>query len=468
VHDGTEFLTTLVSSGGSATLVYTYGGTQRTITTTAETTLEDLRDLINNDSMNPGVTASIIEYEVDATHIYHLVLNGQDTGSSNTITIDAGTTLDGTGGTIDFTSSTFTEIKTAQDAQIRVDGYPAADWMTFSSNTVSGAIPGVTLNLITTTAGETISVNRSTADLRTDLGNLAAMYNGLAMSVDKYAGYDEAAESGGIFQGDPMITGILSRIRALLVYGAGGFEDGVETYTLPSDIGLEIGSEGLMDSDGNLVSSGRSTLTLDADTLADAIDADYDAVLELIGAAGKGASDDPLDYIEFYNAGTATEAGTYQVEVDWDGAAITAARIRKPGESTWRTEATIAGNIITFTDNAELGLQLVIDLAGQPNNTYTANVRVKQGFAGELDQLLADMLDTVDGTIASREDQISDALDLIDKNIETQQARLAAKEEVLLAKYARMEMLLAQLDAQRGAVEAMLSSLAVINNQNQD
>ncbi len=462
---GMDALTDLVGTGN---FVYTYrdgveeAAVQRTIVTEADTTLEGLRDLINNDSANPGVTASIIEY----SDKYYLVLNGNNTGVHNTITIDnPATTLVG------FQNGDFSVMQAAQEAKIKVDGYPPATDMEFSTNSITNAIPGVTLNLVSTTPGETVTVNRSTADLKTDLGNLVAMYNGLAISIDKYAGYDEDNETGGIFQGDAMITGILARIRALLVYRAGGFVDGQETYTLPSDIGVEIGSEGLMDSEGNLISSGRSTLALDEDTLADAIDADYDAVLELIGAAGKGASNDENGYIDFYNAGTATEAGVYNVEVDWDGAAITAARVRRPGESTWRTDVTIAGNIITFTDNSELGLQLVIDLAGQPAGSgptaYTADIRVKQGFAGELDQLLDDMLDVIDGSIASKEDQISDAIDLIDKNIETQQIRLAAKEEVLLAKYARMEMLLAQLDAQRGAVEAMLSSLAAINNQNQ-
>ena len=44
--------------------------------------------------------------------------------------------------------------------------------------------------------------------------------------------------------------------------------------------------------------------------------------------------------------------------------------------------------------------------------------------------------------------------------------RLLKKEEQLLLKYARMEQLMAQLDAQRGAFEAMISSLDANSNNN--
>jgi flagellar capping protein FliD len=59
-----------------------------TVQTTAETTLEDLANLINNDADNPGVTASILKYDDGAGGVYHLVLSGRNSGSDYQITVD--------------------------------------------------------------------------------------------------------------------------------------------------------------------------------------------------------------------------------------------------------------------------------------------------------------------------------------------------------------------------------------------
>lgn len=49
------------SSGSSKNFIYTYDGANFTIPVNSGQTLEDLRDAINNDGANPGVTASVIQ-----------------------------------------------------------------------------------------------------------------------------------------------------------------------------------------------------------------------------------------------------------------------------------------------------------------------------------------------------------------------------------------------------------------------
>ncbi|MEN6334460.1 MAG: flagellar filament capping protein FliD [Phycisphaerales bacterium] len=73
------------STVGAGTFLYSYNNQERTVTTTSETTLQELTDLINNDPQNPGVTASLLYYN-DA---YHLVMNGNDAGSDYAIKINA-------------------------------------------------------------------------------------------------------------------------------------------------------------------------------------------------------------------------------------------------------------------------------------------------------------------------------------------------------------------------------------------
>ncbi|MHC5156703.1 MAG: flagellar filament capping protein FliD [Planctomycetota bacterium] len=85
VHDGFKYATSYVGEG---TFLFSYDHQQMTIQTTADTTLEDLAALINNDSENPGVTASVLKYDDGADGVFHLVLSGRNSGSDYQITVD--------------------------------------------------------------------------------------------------------------------------------------------------------------------------------------------------------------------------------------------------------------------------------------------------------------------------------------------------------------------------------------------
>ena len=128
VHQGLTASDTVVNSSGSnKVLAFSYaGGAAVSITVTDGTTLTELAALINSSGANPGVTAAVLDMgEGYTTDRYRLMITGNDTGSPNIISIDDGlTTLDGTGGTVDFTSTTFTETQAAQNAQVRLNGYP--------------------------------------------------------------------------------------------------------------------------------------------------------------------------------------------------------------------------------------------------------------------------------------------------------------------------------------------------------
>ncbi len=70
---------------GNGTFIYTYNHQTRSITTVAnETTLQDLVNLINNDTGNPGVTASLLNHG----GTYRLMLSGQDAGEDYQISVD--------------------------------------------------------------------------------------------------------------------------------------------------------------------------------------------------------------------------------------------------------------------------------------------------------------------------------------------------------------------------------------------
>ncbi len=422
---------------GAGEFIYTYNGVTRTIVTDASTSLGELRDLINNDSGNPGVTAGIIDYEIDPDHRFHLSLNGNDSGGDYAIVVEAGTTVAA------FAPATFAETQTATDSQIRVDGYPTTGWIEQSGNSISDVIPNVTIEL-RSTGTTTLTMSRSTSRLKEDLRNLVSIYNGIAMKLDEYTGYDAETDTSGVLQGDSVINSILSRVRSALVGRGKGFTEAADSFSMLADIGITVDREGEM--------------SLDEAVLDEAIAEDYLGVLSLIGAAGTGSTDS--DDLQINSVDTYTTAGAYELEVDYaaDGS-IAAARFRLDGQSEWN-DATVAGNTISgVVGKPEQGLSLTV-VSGGVSETCSYTVNVRQGVAGTVYDVVDDVLDPLDGTIAMKRAGIDSAVDRINARIETQQDRLERKEEMLRERYARLEAMLAQLDAQRAAVESMMQSLS--------
>lgn len=102
IHTGLDDSDTLVNNTGSTrAFSYTYAQESVELSVADGTTLQELVDLINNDSANPGVTASILDDGSGGTTSHHLVLRGNDTGADYTISINADeTTLAGEWGTL--------------------------------------------------------------------------------------------------------------------------------------------------------------------------------------------------------------------------------------------------------------------------------------------------------------------------------------------------------------------------------
>lgn len=180
---------------GAGTFVYTYDGVTRSITTTASTSLGSLRDLINNDAENPGVSASILEYDGATGGKYHLVLSGRDTGADYGITVEAATTLSGFGPG----SSSWTQTQQARNAQIRVDGYPSDAWIESASNTVTNAIPNVTLDLLATNgAGTVMMAHSSDATVLTAVAQDDAAAGSHQIEVNQLARAERQTHTSGL------------------------------------------------------------------------------------------------------------------------------------------------------------------------------------------------------------------------------------------------------------------------------
>jgi len=273
VHSGVASSTTVVNdSGADQSFQYTYAGTQRTLTVTDGTTLAGLRDLINNDSSNPGITATIL-YDGSS---YRLVLTGDDTGSTNNITIDSGTTIDGVNTAVDLTSTAFTETKTAGDASFSVDGIS----MTRSSNTVTDAMTGVTLTL-KNAGSTTLSVTNDTDTISQNIQSFVDAYNGVVSYVSDNSAYNASAHAGDPLFGESTSRHILSRLSNIITSRVSGLPEDIRSL---SQIGISTNRDG--------------TLSLDTATLGSKLSSDLGGVENLFTDSTSGIANQLYDYID--------------------------------------------------------------------------------------------------------------------------------------------------------------------------
>ena len=178
---GTKYNTDLVGAG---TFIYSYGGLETTITTTATTTLNDLVGLINNDANNPGVTASLLSYN----NQYHLVLSGNDSGADNSIFVNSSSTetwkansLLTTGGDNADTTTLLTQLD-----QFSGGTFTGGETLVVNGTDHNGnSIAPVTLNLTSnTTVGQVLDAINEAYD-----GNVKAVIkNGTIVVTDAFSG----------------------------------------------------------------------------------------------------------------------------------------------------------------------------------------------------------------------------------------------------------------------------------------
>jgi len=339
---------------------------------------------------------------------------------------------------VDVTDATF-----AETVKGKLD-----EWISRSSNTVDDVIYGVTLHLHDTTdaGGEQITLTRDIESVKTKLKSFVDAYNAAVVYIKEKAGYNDVLKTAGVLMADYVVSTIRSQIRTPLIVQTNGFIEDIDTFLTPGHIGLKLDRDGV--------------LNLDTNVFDEAIAKDYLGTLGIIGANKTGTSNS--NYIDFYGASSDyTTAGTYDVQVDFDGSGnITAARIKLSTESTYRS-MTINGNVITgdstFDKNGngplypENGLQLTAEWDGT-SLTQTATVRVKQGFAGATEDVLDRMLKATSGSIQIDQEHVDDVIEQLKDKIELEEERLTKKEKRLTAQFARLERQLALIQNQMAAL----------------
>lgn len=275
---------------GTGTLSITVGsGTAVSITIdSTNNTLSGIRDAIN--AADAGATASVV---LDGA-AYRLLVTS-DTGASNALSLSVSDDGDGTDTGDDSGLSALnyhsgdnqmTENQAAQDASFSVNGLS----LTSSTNTIADIVDGVDLTLSeATTTPVTITVAKNTDAVVAELESFVALYNNFYSSAQELTKYDASTSEAGVLQGDFTALSILSQIRQSLTS-----EVTASTHSALSDLGIEIGTDGLLEIDTSAFLTawnddsaeisaffaGSST----ADGLADAIEDTLSGILNATGS----------------------------------------------------------------------------------------------------------------------------------------------------------------------------------------
>ncbi|WP_457673233.1 flagellar filament capping protein FliD [Thiolapillus sp.] len=254
-----EFLdtTTFGGTAGDALVVQVGQDAANAITVdlSSAKSLEDIRDLINEDAGNPGVTATIINGN-DGNQ--KLILTADETGSASAISLSYGGSIDAS----TFGMQTLNDIggdTALLDSEISVDGYT----ITRSTNTLTDVIQGVTLDLQAARPGVDIqiTVDRDIAAVQESVEGFADAYNDLRSTIRSLREGQLEADST-----------LLSIERGLL----GILNDPTSTGTFShlTEIGVSIQKDG--------------TMSVNGSRLENALNTDYSAVAELFADADTG------------------------------------------------------------------------------------------------------------------------------------------------------------------------------------
>jgi flagellar hook-associated protein 2 len=229
----TESLTITNGSGKSSTIT----------TGSGVNTLSDLETAVNGAGL--GLTASIV---TDASGS-RLAITSNTSGSAGNFTISSTDTSFG-----------FSSAVTGINATLKVNGIDISS----ATNTVTGAVPGLTLNLLSaSTTPVSLSVAPNTSEASNAINQFVTDYNNAIGDLNT-----EFADSGsgqGTLADDPAVRNLQSDLLSALSYTAKP-ASGSTTTTVPnlSSLGISVNANG--------------TLTVDSTTLNNVLQTNYSDV----------------------------------------------------------------------------------------------------------------------------------------------------------------------------------------------
>ena len=153
------------------------------------------------------------------------------------------------------------------DASLTVDGVPIDS----SSNTVTTAIPGVTLNLLGETSSPvTLQVSSDTSQAATAINNFVSAYNTVISNMNSQNSYNAATGTAGTLMGDSSAE----IVQSTLLADASTSVSGNGAITNLADLGITMNEDG--------------TLTVDSSQLTSALTSNFQGVQSFFQTTSTG------------------------------------------------------------------------------------------------------------------------------------------------------------------------------------
>jgi len=237
--------------------------------------------ILNDGSSNPA-RLSLTVTNPGAANSLQISVTGNpatDTTLSNLLSNDPGGTQN------------LTETSTAQNAQFTLNGIA----ITSPTNTVSNAISGVTLNLLSTNTSSTmLTVSKSTSGTTNAINSFVSAYNTIQSVISTATAYNSTTKTAGPLQGQNSVNSIMNQIQAILNAPVPGAPNAI---SMLAQVGVGFNSDG--------------TMSVDSTKLNAALASNPSAVAGLFSSTG--TSSDSL--INYTSSSSATQPGAYAVNI---------------------------------------------------------------------------------------------------------------------------------------------------------
>ncbi|MDA8392062.1 MAG: flagellar filament capping protein FliD [Actinomycetota bacterium] len=302
--DGTANAVNNVQAGSSVSLTSGTGGTVSATLGNFGTTVNSLTadnlstgngslasvvSAINGSGL--AMTASAVQSSAGA---YRLQVSSNATGVSNDLSFNPAA--------FSSTIGNMNTITAGQDAQLQVGG-SGGYTVDSASNTVTGLMPGLTVNLQqATTSPVTVSLGPDAAGLAKKVQALVTAANTALADIQTYAGYNATTKQGGPLMGDGTVNALTQQVLSV-VGNAVGASNGSGGNLTAANAGLTLTSTG--------------SLQFDSTTFQSAFTANPTGIAGLFQQGGSfaPASSTYAGAASFIYATDATKAGSYAVQV---------------------------------------------------------------------------------------------------------------------------------------------------------
>ena len=244
---------------GTGELTFTQNGEEFVVAATEGMTLAQLRDAINTAPDNRGVRASIVQADDGARMVFTAAASGSAQAINVQVTPPNGTLnkLEYDPGQGQGQTPPMTVLSAAADAQVKIEGFAVSA----AGNTVAAAIEGVTLDLVTSKPGTTVTVTVSpdVASVKEKITKFVTDYNNAAATMASQRSFDGGTRKAGPLLGDSTLLGVESRMRRDIT---GVIQPLPGSPSTLSEIGIGFGVDGRL-----VVNDGRLSAALQSDAV---------------------------------------------------------------------------------------------------------------------------------------------------------------------------------------------------------